>query len=428
MKATGEAKYTDDMVLPGMLYGKILRSPYPHARILDIDTSRAERLPGVKAVVTGRDTAGIRHALVDTPGHPADEYVLAIDKVRYIGEEVAAVAATDEDIAEEALDLIQVEYEELPAVFDPEEAMKDGAPKIHEEIVPTRATAGEDWGSRRKAKPYKVVNNICSSLSINHGDIEKGFRESDHIREDRFVIPATSHAAMEPHVVLASFDASGNLNAWLSHMGYEIKRYWLARTLEMPLSKVRVLKTYVGGAFGGKCNLFPYEFLAAFLSRKTGKPVKITLSREEVFTACRVSHRMIIDLKTGVKKDGTLVAQEMRIINDPGAYRGSSTIVLFLTYAFSNPIYYIPNIRHEAVGVYTNKSIGFAKRGHGGPQARFAIESQMDMIAEGLGIDPVEIRLKNVRRAGDILPTGDRLDSCGLTECIQKAADSTGWE
>jgi 4-hydroxybenzoyl-CoA reductase subunit alpha len=427
-KVTGEAKFTDDLTLPNMLWGKILRSPHAHARIVSIDTSRVERLPGVKAVVMGKDTEGIRFAFVDTPRYPADEYVLAEDKVRYIGEEVAAVAATSEEVAEEALGLIKVEYEELPAVFDPEEALKDGAPQVHEAIVRTTTTAWEDWGVGRKGRPYKVENNVCATSFLNFGDIEEGFRQSDHIREDRFVIPATSHVAMEPHVALASFDRSGNLDIWLSHMGYEIKRYWLAKTLEMPLSKVRIRKAYVGGAFGGKVNLFSHEFLAAFLSRKTGRPVKIVLSREEVFAATTTSHRMIIDLKTGVKKDGTIVAQEMSIINDPGAYRGSSPVAMFLAHGFCSPILDIPNIKHQGVGVYTNKSICMAKRGHGSPQARFAIDCQIDMIAEDLGIDPVDMMLRNVRKVGDTLPNGDRLDSYALPECIRESARASGWK
>lgn len=426
-KATGKAQYTDDIKLPGMLYGKILRSPYPHARIIHIDTSRAEKLSGVKAIVTGKEIGPIRIAYVDTPSLPADEYILAQDKVRYVGEEVAAVAAMDEEIAQEAIDLIKVEYEPLPAVFDPLEAMKDGAPEVHDEIIPTTTSAWEDWGARSKSRPLKISNNICASLIINHGDIEKGFAESDYIRQDSFYMPATSHAAMEPHVALASFEPSGNLQVWLTHMGYEIKRFWLAKTLGIPLSRVRVLKTYVGGAFGGKIGIFPYEFLAAYLSRKTSKPIRISLSREEVFTACRLDFRMTVDLKTGVKKDGTLVAQHIKIINDPGAYRGTSSVVMFLTYAFSVPIYNIPNIKHEAVSVYTNKAFSMPKRGHGGPQIRFAVDTQLDMIAEHLGLDSLDLRKKNLRHKGDTLPNGDKLESCTLAECVDTSVKASGW-
>jgi len=428
VKVTGQADFSGDIRLPNMLHGKILRSPHPHAKIVSIDTSKAQALPGVKAVITGRDTAGIRFAFVDTPRYPADEYPLAIDKVRYIGEEVAAIAAVDEITAAEALELIEVEYEPIPAVFDPEEALKDGAPKVHEEIVPTTTCAWQDWGVSRQARPFKVVNNICATVSMSYGDIEEGFAESDHVRQDRFVVPATSHAAMEPHVALANYDPSGKLDVWLSHMSLAVKQYWLAKTLGIPIGKVRVHKTFTGGAFGGKINLFPYEFLAAFLSRKTGRPVRIVLSREEVFTSCRLSHRMIIDIKTGVKRDGTIMAQHVKLINDPGAYRGSSPVVMYLAHAFCNPIYNIPNWKHEGVGVYTNKAICTPKRGHGSPQARFAAESQLDIIAEHLGLDPAEMRLKNVRKTGDVLPNGDRLDSCGLGTGIWRALELTKWK
>ncbi len=427
-KVTGQAAYSGDITLPNMLHGKILRSPHPHARIVNIDTSKAKVLPGVKAVITGSDTGGIRFGFVDTPRYPADEYPLAIDKVRYVGEEVAAVAAVDEITAAEALELIDIEYEMLPAVFDPEEALKDGAPKVHEEIVPTTTCAWEDWGVARKARPYQVVNNICANVLMSYGDIEQGFAQSDCIRQDRFTVPATSHAAMEPHVALASYDHSGKLDVWLSHMSLALKQYWLAKTLGMPTSKVRVHSVFTGGTFGGKINLFPYEFLAAFLSRKTGRPPRIVLSREEVFTSCRLSHRMIVDVRTGVKKDGTIVAQHVKLINDPGAYRGSSPVVMFLAHSFRNPIYNIPNWKHEGVGVYTNKAICMPKRGHGSPQMSFAVESQLDMIAEELGLDPAELRLKNVRQTGDVLPNGDRLDSCGLGIGIWRAMESAKWK
>jgi 4-hydroxybenzoyl-CoA reductase subunit alpha len=427
-KATGEAKFTVDIVLPGILHGKILRSPYPHAKILKTDISKAVSLPGVKAVITGRDTGEVRFSFIDTPRYPADQCPLAVDKVRFIGEEVAAVAATSEDIAEEALGLIEVEYEELPAVFDPEEAMRDGAPRIHDIIIPTTTTAWQDFGVIRQARPYDAVNNISNATLIEYGDVERGFNESDYVRQDRFVIPGTSHVAMEPHVAVASFDSSGKLDVWLSHMGYEHKRFWLAKTLGIPISKVRVHKTYVGGAFGGKISLFPYEFLAAFLSKKTGRPVKIALSRSEVLSTCYSSRRMIIDVKTGVKRDGTIMAQHVKIIDDVGAYRSSSPTALYLAHVFRHAIYNIPNVRHEGVGVYTNKLITGPKRGHGLPQISFAVESQLDMIAEELEIDPLELRLKNLRRKGDVLPNGDRLDSYGLPECLRQAAEASGWK
>lgn len=429
VKVTGEGIFAADVILPNMLHGKILRSPHPHAKIVRIDTSKAEALAGVKAVVTGKEIGPIRFAFVDTPKYPADQYPLAIDKVRFVGDEVAAVAAVDEATAAEAVELIEVEYEPIPAVFDPLEALKDGAPQIHTEIVPTTTCSWEDWGVKKPARPFKVKNNICAEVSIRYGDAEKAFAESDYVREDRFFVPATAHAAMEPHVVVANYDSgSEKFDVWISHMSLAVKQYWLSKTMGIKPSKVRIHSCFTGGTFGGKIELFSHDFLAAYLSRKTGRPVKIVASRHEVFTSCRLSHRFIIDLKTGVKKDGTIMAQHVKLVNDPGAYRGSSPVVMFLTHAFRNPLYNIPNAIHEGVGVYTNKPVCMPKRGHGSPQMSFAAEQQLDMIAEDLGMDAAELRLKNVRKEGDVLPNGDRLDSCGLTTGIQRAVQGTNWK
>jgi 4-hydroxybenzoyl-CoA reductase alpha subunit len=408
-KATGRALYTVDMVLPGMLWGKILRSPYPHAKILHIDTTRAEKLPGVKAVITGKDTLGIKHGFVETPRYPPDQYPIAMDRVRYIGEEVAAIAAIDEYIAEEALSLIQVDYEELPAVFDPEEAMKPDAPEIH----PSHPKVKE---------PYK---NVGGKTESGWGDVEKGFAQSYLVREDRFEGPSITHCYMEPQAILASFDLSDKLNVWTSSQGPFIKRAKLANTLGLPFSNVRVQKAYVGGAYGGKIDLFSHEFCASLLSIKTQKPVKIVYTREEVFKASRHSQPLIVELKTGVKKDGTLMAQQIRVVNNCGAYRGSGVVVIFLCWGYAMINYRIPNLKYEGYSVYTNNNLKAPLRGHGAPVFRFALESHLDIIAEELGIDPVEIRLKNARQRGEILPNGDSVKNCGLVECIQKAAEAT---
>jgi CO/xanthine dehydrogenase Mo-binding subunit len=395
---TGRAQYTVDIELPGMLYARILRSPYAHARIKDIKTERAEKITGVKVVVTGKDIGFRRFSFIDTPASPADETPLAVDKVRFIGEGVAAVAAVSEEIATKTLDLVEVEYEELPAVFDPEKALQDGAPAIHEAVEPNTTTAWEDFGIPRKSRSYRVVNNISNKTLIEYGDVEKAFQEADHIREDQFVVPATSHVAMEPHVAVASYQPTGKLDVWLTHMGYEHKRFWLAKLLDIPISMVRVHKTYVGGAFGGKISFFSYEFIAAYLSKLTLRPVKITLSRDEVFSVCPPSRRMIVTVKTGVKREGKIIAQDVKVIDDVGAYRNSSPTAMYLAHVFRNPIYDITNVRHEAYGVYTNKLPTLPKRGHGLPQMSFAVESHLDMICEDLGLDKVEMRLKNFRK------------------------------
>ncbi len=429
-KATGQAKFTVDIKLPGMLYGKILRSPYPHARIISIDTSAAEALPGVKAVITGKDIGEVRYAFVDTPRYPADERPLAIDKVRYIGDEVAAVAAVSEAVAEEALGLIKVEYEVLPAVFTPEEAIKPTAAVIHENSL-EGTSAWEEWGAAGRSHDYRAevdIDNASARSAISFGDVEEGFRQADHIREDSFDAAATAHCALEPHAAVASYDpVNGKLDLWLSTMGIFLKRFVLSKALKMPISKVRVRHSYVGGAFGGKIDVFPYEFCAAYLSMKLGRPVKIELDREEVFTTTRQRHPISIKIKTGIKKDGTIVAQDIKLYADNGGYRGSGAIVVFLCHGFSFPVYNIPNYRYEGIAVYTNNPIRGPQRGHGAPQVRFAIDSQLDMIARELGLDPVEVMLKNVRHKGDVLPNGDKLNSCGLSDAIRGAAQGVNW-
>jgi CO/xanthine dehydrogenase Mo-binding subunit len=427
-KATGEAIFAEDIFLPGMLWGKILRSPYPHARLVSIDTSEAERLPGVKAVMTGNDVAGVRYAFVDTPHYPADEYPLAVDKARYIGDGVAAVAAVDEATAEAALGLIRVEYEQLPAVFDPEEAMKPEAPVLHDEEH-AGASVWEEWigPASPRASSGSTYNNIAGETHVVIGDVEYGFSQSDHIREDRFQTQVTAHCAMEPHVAVAQYEPGGKLNVWVSCQSIFYKRYMLAKALDMPVSQVRVHKTYVGGAFGGKIDLFPYEFCAAFLSRKAGRAVKISLTREEVMVATRLNHPMIMELKTGVKRDGTIMAQEIKVIDDTGAYRGSGPVVVFLAHAFNVPIYRVPNIKYDGYAVYTNNPVKGPQRAHGAPQIRFAMDSQLDMIAEDLGLDSAEVMLKNARHQGEVLPNGDVLESCGLSECIERVARESGW-
>ena len=409
-KVTGKATYTVDVRLPGMLVGRILRSPHPHARILNIDTSAAERVPGVKAVITGRDSLGIHHAFVESARrYPPDQLALAIDKVRFIGEEVAAVAAVDSYAAEEALDLIRVEYEPLPAVFDPIEAMQPDAPEIH----PTNPKVRE---------PFR---NIGGKTESAWGDVELGFSQSDYVAEDRFESHLRTHGYLEPQATVASYEPGGTLNVWTSSQGTFIKRAKLARTLDLPLSAIRVHKAYVGGAFGGKIDLFSHEYCAALLSMKASRAVKIVASREEIFTAYRHGQPLIIELKTGVKSDGTIMAQQIKVINNSGAYRGSGIVVVFLSWGFAMLPYRLLNLKYEGYAVYTNNPIRAPQRGHGAPQMRFAIESQLDMIAEELKLDPIEIRLKNARQPHEQLPNGDNVHNCGLPDCIRDAADHT---
>ncbi len=409
IKATGRAKYTVDISLPGMLVGKILRSPHPHARIVRIDTGKAQKLPGVKAIVTSADSLKIKHGFVETPRYPADQYPIAVDRVRHVGEDIAGVAAIDEDTAEQAISLIEVEYEILPAVFDPEEAMKPGAPEIH----PNHPRVDE---------PYR---NIGGKTATSWGDVEKAFAESYLVREDKFYCQMRAHAYLEPQATVAHFDYSGKLNVWTSSMGVFLKRAKLAKTLGLPYGNVRVLKSYVGGAFGGKIDLFHHEYIASLLSMKCYLPVKIVYSREEVFKAARPAQPLIVELKTGVAKDGTILGQQIRTTNDSGAYHGSGVVVIFLAWGFAMTPYHVPNMRYEGYSIYTNNLVHSPQRGHGAPKMRFAVESQFDMIAEELGMDPIEFRLKNARRPGDKLPNGDSVKNFGLMECISRVAERT---
>jgi len=339
-KATGEALYTADLVLPRMLCGKILRSPHAHAKILNIDTSKAERLSGVKAIVTGKDTRGVKWGVFR---YTRDQQLLPVDKVRYFGEEVAAVAAVDKDTAMEALELIRVDYEVLPAVFDPVEAMQPGAPRIHDH----------------------VENNVNVLVPVAVGDVEKGFAEAYYVREDRFTAVEHAYTQVEPYAVLASCDTSGNLQVWLPNASPHTKAKALANLFKMPLHKVKVRKCYSGGAFGGRSDIFPGEFIAALLARKAGRPVKIVYTREESFTSVRQVHSHIVDVKTGVRKDGTFIATEIRSIMDGGAYSSTGPIAASVPFLVWEETYRLPNVRFQGYRIYTNKPIRGMYASHG---------------------------------------------------------------
>lgn len=405
-KATGAAMYTDDLKLPGMLHGALLRSPHAHARIVNIDISKAVRLPGVKAIITGRDIPKVRFGNWRLFPETQDQYALAVDTVRYVGDEVAAVAAIDKDIARQALDLIEVVYEALPAVFDVEGAIAQDAPRIH--------TATE--------------SNISIDRRINYGDLDKGFAESDYIREDTFFTQSVSHAYLEPCSSLAACDLDGRITLWTSTQTPYIVQCLLASTLGLRENDVRVIKPHVGGAFGGKMELRPWEFCAAFLARKTGKPVKFTLTREEEFAAGRRRHGMKITSKVGFKKDGTLMAKELRVLLDGGAYNSMGPTATFLAGNFGAMLYRYPNYRYLGQHVYTNKPPAGAMRGFGAPQALFAAETQMNMAAEELGIDPIDIRLRNAMVPGDEIPNVAKISSCGFIECLEAVAKMSDWK
>jgi len=407
-KTTGAGKYTDDLSVPGMLVGKILHSPYPHARIKSIDTNRAEKLDGVVAVAIGKDapkTYGILPV-----GH--DEYPLALDKVRYVGDNVACVIATSEAVAEKALELIEVEYEVLPAYFDPEESMKATSDLIHDN------------------KP----NNLEKDYHHVFGDPEKAFAEADQVAESRFIANEVTHAAMEPHSTLASFEIDphtgkpGRLTVWSSTQVPYYLQHKLSLVLEMPMQQIRVIKPLVGGGFGGKSEVIPIEIIAAIAARKAQAPVKITYTREEVFWAHRGRPRTIIDLKTGVKNDGRIVAVKARVVQDGGAYCSYGVVTILYSGALLGALYDIPNIQYDGYRVLTNKPACGAMRGHGTVNVRFAFESQLDELAAKIGIDPAEIRRCNLLQPPCITVNGLRVQSYGLPECIDKIVERSSWK
>ena len=407
-KTTGAGKYTDDLSVPGMLVGKILHSPYPHARIKGIDTSRAEKCEGVIAVAVGTDAPNPYGIL--PVGH--DEYPLALDKVRYVGDNVACVVAVSEAIAEKALELIDVEYEVLPAYFDPEQSMKAQTDLIHD------------------SKP----GNLEKDYHHAFGDPDQGFAAADHVAEARFIANEVTHAAMEPHSTLASFEIDphtgkpGRLTVWSSTQVPYYLQHKLSLVLEMPMAQIRVIKPLVGGGFGGKSEVIPIEIIAAVAARKAQAPVKITYTREEVFWAHRGRPRTIIDLKTGVKSDGRITAVKARVVQDGGAYCSYGVVTILYSGALLGALYDIPNIQYDGYRVLTNKPACGAMRGHGTVNVRFAFESQLDELAVKIGIDPAEIRRRNLLQPPCITVNGLRVQSYGLPECIEKTVERSGWE
>ena len=406
-KTTGHGKYTDDLSLPGMLIGKILHSPYPHARIKRVDTSRAEKLDGVVAVVTGPDAPNPYGIL--PVGH--DEHALCIDKVRYVGDNVACVAAIDEATAEKALRLIDVEYELLPAYFDPEESMKAETDFIHDN------------------KPHNIEKDYHHAF----GDPDKGFAEADQVLEARFIANEVNHAAMEPHSTLASFEIDphtgkpGRLIIWSATQVPYYLQHKLSLVLDMPMAQIRVIKPLVGGGFGGKSEVIPLEIIAAVTARKARAPVKITYSREEVFWAHRGRPRTIVDLKTGVKNDGHITAVKAKVIQDGGGYCSYGVVTILYSGALLGALYDIPNIQYDGYRVLTNKPACGAMRGHGTVNVRFAFESQLDELAAKIGMDPAEIRRRNLLQPPAITVNGLRVQSYGLPECIDQVVERSDW-
>jgi 4-hydroxybenzoyl-CoA reductase subunit alpha len=401
VKVTGQAKYTGDLKFPNMLVGKILTSPHAHARILSIDTSEAENLPGVKAVITHKDVPSLKYGI-----SPArwDENIFCIDKVRFVGDKVAAVAAVDEQTAYEALKLIKVDYEVLPAVLDPWHATDEGAPQIHDEYP----------------------RNINIEVHQSFGDVEKAFKEAYLVRTDRFEGQRAYHTPIEPHSAI-SFWEDDKLTIYCSTQSPHYFQYYIARLFGMPMGKVRVLKTFLGGGFGGKLEPTGLEFAGAALAKITGRPVKMFYDRHEMFAHNRGRHRTYMELTTGVDKDGKILGVYANFLMDGGAYTSLGVATAYYAGSMLTVPYEFDNYKYDMVRVYTNLPSCGAQRGHGHPQPRYAFDSQLDLIAADLGIDPIEIRLRNVRRPGTVTCNELEVGSCALKEALEKSREISGW-
>ena len=406
-KVSGRSQYAGDVHLPGMLVCKVLKSGRPHARILSIDTSQAEQVPGVRAVITGKDIPNMRFG----SGAVKDRRVFALEKVRFVGEPLAAVAAVDEIAALEALDLIQVTYEDLPAVSDPIGALMPEAPLVHEDLP------------RYDGYAAGMGGNVCTILEGDRGDVDKAFAEADSIFEDTFRSQGINQGYLEPMACLANVDPSGRINVWTSTQGPYAVRASLAAVLQIPISRLRIIPMELGGGFGAKLRLClePYP---VFLALKTGKPVRMVATREEVFTLSGFRLPTTVYLKTGVLKDGTIVAREAISIFDMGAYLGAG-----VQSGVSHTVgpYNIPNHRVRSYAVYTNKIWAGSYRASGVADVTFAVESHTDIIARQLGMDPWEFRMKNILKEGDIAIQGGRVPRNGLTQTLEAIKDRMHW-
>jgi 4-hydroxybenzoyl-CoA reductase subunit alpha len=402
-KSTGQAKYADDLTMPGMLYGAILQSPIAHGKVLNIDTSKARKLKGVRAVVTAREAGLVRYGV-----SPAryDETLYCHEKVRYVGDEIAAVAAVDLETALEAVELIQVDYEELPAVFDMFEAMKEGAPQLHDEFP----------------------GNVTAEVHQEFGETEALMAQSDLVVDHTFLSKRQDAAFIEPHSCLAVFDLQGKLTL---HTSTQVPHYVMrtvAMVLRIPVGDVRVVKPYVGGGFGPKSEATPLEMSACLLSKITGKPVKANYTREQVFLHSRARHQFYAEMSLGVKKDGTMVALKNKAVLDGGAYTSFGIATVYYSGSLLGGPYRLGAMKYDGWRAYTNKPACGAQRGHGGVAHRACFEQLLDKAADQLGIDPVEMRLKNVMVAGQTTINELDMSSLGMKECIEAVRDGSDWK
>jgi 4-hydroxybenzoyl-CoA reductase alpha subunit len=401
-KCVGQTKFADDIVLPRMLFCKMLRSHLPHALIKNIDVSKALVLPGVFAVVTGKDFP-IPYGILPVS---QDEHALCTDKVRFIGDPVAAVAAIDEDVAFDAMNLIEVEYEPLDTISSIDEAVMIDEPRIHD---------------------YGDSGNVHKKVSLEFGNVEDGFTEADLVREDTFFYEGNTHLPMEQHAAVAHFDSDGKMTLWSSTQTPHYVHRALAKVLGLPASHIRVVATPNGGGFGGKSDPFNHEVVVCKLSMITGRPVKVTLTREEVFYCHRGRHPMLMRVKTGVKNDGAITAMHFQSFLDGGAYGSYGVASTFYSGALQTVTYDVPRYKFQGLRAFTNKPPCGPKRGHGTPQPRYALEVHLDKIAEELRIDPVEIRRKHLVAPHSVTANYLRIGSMGLGQCIDKVVEGSRW-
>lgn len=400
-KVTGAIKYAADMVLPNMLHMQVLRSPHPHARILSIDTTKARALPGVEAVITSDDVPGVDNFGVFIEDQP----IMARGVVRYVGEGIAAVAAESVDIARAAVKLIDVEYEQLPGLFDPEEAMQEGAVQLH----------------------GFAPGNICKHTKIRKGDVEAGLADADVVVEETYQTAAVEHAYLEPEAGLAYVEPDGCVTVHSPSQNITHHRHMLAKILGRPINKVRMIMSTVGGGFGGKEDML-YQGMLALAAIKTRRPVRYVFTREESILASAKRHPFRIRYTMGLKKDGRITATKMVMVADGGAYAMSTPGVMNKSAILGPGPYAVPNVWVDSIGVYTNNTPSGAFRAFGAFQSEFATECHMDLAAETLGMDPVAFRLRNMMRDGATTHTRQQLDRVLATECLEAAVQAAGWD
>ena len=410
-KVTGRAVYAEDVQLPRMIHGVVVRSPYPHARIRSIDVSEAEKMPGVMAVVTGRDQE-MGYYGIDLQ----DQQMFALDKVRFVGEPVAAVAARTPDLAREAAGKVQVDYEDLPAVLDGDEALKADAPLVHDDVNAYE----HNWDSDRNG-------NLCYQTWVGRGDVEKGFAESDIVIEGSYRAPVAHPGSIEPHSSTAAIDPSGRTTVWTTTQKPFAVGGYLAQAFKRPVSAFKIVPTQIGGGFGGKL-VMCLEPYAVLLAERAGVPVQLTLTRDEEMATTNLRHSAHIHFKTGVKNDGTLVAHQARLLFDTGAYSGDGPTTAALAALMATGPYRFEHIDITSMAAYTNNVTCGSVRCPSGPQMAFAVETHLEKLARAVNMDSLEFRLKNAWEDGDTTSTGQKLTAVGIKECLQQAAAAVDWD